>query len=440
MLYKELKERGLIYQKTHPKLNEALRKPTTFYCGFDPTSDSLHIGSLLPLITMKRLQIHGHRPLVVLGGATGLIGDPSGKSKERTLLPPDQVDSHAQALQRDMAKVLDFQGPNPAQILNNKTWMEDWSYLKFLRTVGKHFPLGSMLKKDSVQNRMENQGGLSYTEFSYMLVQAYDFYHLNQSQGCTLQIGASDQWGNITAGVELIRRMTSAPSPNPNLLENKKLGEVMGWTFPLITKPNGEKFGKTEGGNIWLNPEKTSPYQFYQFFLNLEDDQAVALTLSLSLKPLKEIQSLVKNGLKEPHKRAIQRSLAQELTEMIHGPKEVKKVRHASQALFGGSLDQLDLETFKEIFAQVPSMKVSKIKLKEQSLVELLVSCGLCSSKSEARKDLQAGAIYVNNKSYKGPDQTAELFPLLFNSLLVLRRGKKKYALIKCEEGSTEVL
>lgn len=423
MLYQELKERGLVYQETSEEMSKALKEPLTFYCGFDPTSDSLHIGSLLPLITMRRLQKMGHKPIVLLGGATGMIGDPSGKSKERVLLTKEIIEHNARGIQKNAERVVDFSGPNAAIIVNNMDWMGAFNYVDFLREVGKYFSINYMLAKDSVKTRIENRDqGISYTEFSYMLLQSYDFYHLMQKHNCKLQIGASDQWGNITAGVEFIRRIQG---------DDQNKDHVYGLTFPLITKSDGSKFGKSEGGNIWLNPDKTSPYQFYQFFLRLADADVLKLLRFLSLKSLEEIKAIEEAFQKEPHKREAQLALAKELTILIHGESELKRVENASQALFSGDIQSLDEKTLKEVFSETPSINMAKTELSAKTLVDLLVDSQLCASKGAARKDIKAGAIYVNNQRFEGEDAGANQLPLLFESLLVLRKGKKNYCLVQ---------
>ena len=421
MLYDELKERGLVYQETSEKLPEILEKPMTFYCGYDPTADSLQIGSLLPLITMRRLQLKGHKPIMVLGGATGMIGDPSGKSKERVLLTEEVIAHNAQGIQKNAERVIDFSGDNAAVLMNNMDWMGPYSYVNFLRDVGKHFSINYMLGKDSVRTRIENRDqGISYTEFSYMILQSYDFYILNQKENCVLQLGASDQSGNITAGVELHRRMQGDD-------QNKET--AYGFTFPLVTKADGTKFGKTEGGNIWLNPEKTSPYHFYQFFLRLPDNEVTKLLRFFSLKPMDEIKALEERFKAEPHKREAQMALAEEFTILIHGEDEFKRVSHASQVLFSGNLSELDEKTLKEVFSEAPSVQISKTEMSSKTLVDILVESKLCQSKGAARKDIKAGAVYLNNQRFEGEDLPGADLPLLYDSLLVLRRGKKNYCL-----------
>ena len=425
MFFEELEKRGLIYQKTSENLKEVLETPGVFYCGFDPTSDSLHIGSLLPLLTMRRLQLRGHKPLFLLGGATAMIGDPSGKSGERVLMDSKTIESNARGLFKNAAKVLDFEGESPARLINNKDWIMSWGFIEFLRDVGKHFPVKAMLAKDSVKSRIENrEQGISYTEFSYMLLQAFDFCHLKETYQCDLQIGASDQWGNITAGVELVRRLQG---------DNQSKDSVFGFTFPLVTKSDGTKFGKTESGNIWLSPERTSPYRFYQFFLRLSDDEVLKLFPFFSLKPLEEIENIKSDFKKEPHKRLAQKKLAEELTTLIHGKEEFEKALKSSQALFLGNLKSLDKKTLIETFRETPSIIVKKEEITDKNLVELLVDSGLCSSKSGARRDIKSGAIYINDVRVGDENFEGGKIPLLFDSLLVLRRGKKNHCLVRFE-------
>ncbi len=423
MLYNELKERGLVYQQTSEDLAQVLETPTTFYCGVDPTADCLHVGSLLPLITMRRLQDRGHRPILLLGGATGMIGDPSGKSKERQLLTAETIRNNAEGIFSDAKKILRFEGPSAAFMVNNLDWMSSFSYIDFLRDVGKHFSVNAMLAKDSVKSRIGNRDqGISYTEFSYMLLQSFDFYHLNKEMSCHLQIGGSDQWGNITAGVDLIRRMQGDD-------QNKET--VFGMTFPLVTRPDGTKFGKTEQGNIWLDPDRTSPYQFYQFFVRLPDDEVVKLLNLFSLKPLPEIQNLVERFRAEPHKREAQLALAEELTVLVHGKAEFVRAKKATEALFSGDFAALDLKTIKDVFSDAPSVEVTSKRRSEMDLVDILLESGLASSKGAARKDIKAGAIYLNNEKFVGENLAGPELPLLHESVLILRRGKKNYCLVR---------
>jgi len=434
MLYEELSERGLVFQETSPEIRQVLEKPTTFYIGFDPTSDSLHVGSLLPLITMRRLQQHGHRPIVLLGGATGMIGDPSGKSQERVLITPEIVLRNIEGIRKNAEKVIDFAGPNAALLVNNMDWMGSFSYIDFLRDVGKHFSVNAMLAKDSVKDRLQNRDhGISYTEFSYMLLQSYDFFHLYKEHNCRLQMGGSDQWGNITSGVDLIRRLQG---------DKQDKDICFGLTYPLVTKADGSKFGKSESGNVWLSPAKTSPYQFYQFFINLPDNEVTKLLRYFSLKPLSEIKELETRFQQEPHRREAQKSLAQELTTLLHGEGECLKAQKATEALFVGDFSQVDRETLDQAFQDVPSCELPSSQVGESSLVDILVLSGLCSSKGAARKDFQAGAIYLEGEklsaalSDKTLNQlagalTVTLPELKSGEFLVLRRGKKNYCLVR---------
>lgn len=422
-MFQELQDRGLVYQKTSEELKGSLDKGLSFYCGFDPSSDSLHIGSLLPLITMRRLQMSGSKPIVVVGGATGMIGDPSGKSQERQLLTNDVIEKNIQGIKKIIEKFLDFKGPHAAIVVNNASWMEKFSFIGFLRDVGKHFSVNYMIAKDSVKARLENRDqGISFTEFSYMLLQAYDYYFLNKEHSCSLQIGGSDQWGNITAGVELIRRMKS--------LKDEEKDSTYGLTFPLVTKSDGNKFGKTESGNVWLNADKTSIYQFYQFFLRVSDEDVIKFLKYFSFKSLAEIQKLEDLVKSQPEKREAQKELARELTVLVHGEAEFLRVQKASEALFSGDVKGLDKNTLLEVFGEAPSYKLNREALLGLELVQLLVDAKVCTSKGNARKDVASGGIYINGERI--PDEAYKISEkdLLHGSALVLRKGKKNYCLV----------
>jgi tyrosyl-tRNA synthetase len=424
MLYDDLKKRGLIFQETIDNMDEWLKTPRTFYCGFDPTSDCLHIGSLLPLLTMRRLQMAGHKPIVLLGGATGMIGDPSGKSAERNLITKDVVEKNIFGIRQVLEKFIDLKGPQGAMIVNNATWMEKFTFIDFLRDVGKHFTVNYMLAKDSVKGRIENkEQGISFTEFSYMLLQSYDFYVLNKNYNCQLQIGGSDQWGNITAGVELIRRMRFA-----NNVAQKD--EVGGFTIPLVTKADGTKFGKTESGNIWLDGRKTSPYQFYQYFIRVADDEVVKLINYFSLASEQQLASVLEEVKTAPEKRAAQTFLARELTKLVHGDAELQKVEKASSTLFSGDLRELDKPMLLEVFGEAPSVKVAKTQLGQMTLIDALVESGLSPSKGMARKDIQGGGVYVNNTRVDKEDLVIHSDNVLYGSILILRKGKKNYSMV----------
>ncbi|MDI1319220.1 MAG: tyrosine--tRNA ligase [bacterium] len=419
----ELEWRGLYADCTD---REALAKrlaegPTTLYCGFDPTADSLHVGNLVPLFALRRFQQYGHLPIALAGGATGMVGDPSGKSDERNLLTPDQLQHNLDCIKPQLARFLDFTGAqNPARLVNNYDWTGAVTFLEFLRDIGKHITVNSMIAKDSVRSRMEDRAtGISFTEFSYMLLQGYDFQHLRKTFNCELQIGATDQWGNITVGTELTR---------------KKLGAtVWGLVFPLLTKSDGSKYGKTATGTVWLDAKKTSPYRFYQFFVNADDADVVKLLKTLTFLPQDEITALEKELKANPGARAAQKALAKEMTTLVHGPDALAAALKASQILFGGSLDGITEEIFNDVAGEVPTKDLEKAKLDGagSSIIDLLVHSGLATSKGGARKDLEAGGIYLNN--VRVPDHTRSVTSndLLFDKYLLLRKGKKSYAVLR---------
>jgi tyrosyl-tRNA synthetase len=422
-LFQDLKYRGLVKDVSDPKLESALDQKLTLYCGFDPTADSLHIGSLLPLMTLRRFQLAGHKVIAVVGGATGLIGDP--KATERALLDKETLQKNLAGISRDMSRFLDFGGSNPAKLVNNGDWFNGISAIDFLRDVGKHFTVNYMMSKESVRARLEDRDhGISYTEFSYMLIQAYDFYHLYQKEGCSLQIGGSDQWGNMTAGCELIRRASAGAIHSP----------AFAMTFPLVMKADGTKFGKTESGTIWLNAEKTSPYQLYQFFLQTADqDTMTYLKYFTFLKP-DELSQLEIQIMTAPEKREAQKRLAQEFVTLVHGEEELKKALGATQALFSDNLKTLKRDAIQTAFKDAPSMKKSKGDLIAGiSLIDLLVETGLCSSKGASRKDILSGGIYVNNERVEDIAKLVKETDLIDQSALVLRKGKKNYFLVLFE-------
>lgn len=418
----ELEWRGLYADSTD---REALAKrladaPLTLYCGFDPTADSLHVGNLVPLFALRRFQLHGHLPIVLAGGATGMVGDPSGKSDERNLQTPDQVAHNIAAIKTQLTRFLDFNAtPNPARLVNNYDWTGQISFLEFLRDVGKHITVNSMIAKDSVRSRMEDRStGISFTEFSYMLLQGFDFYHLRKTLNCELQVGATDQWGNITVGTELTR---------------KKLGAtVWGLVFPLLTKSDGTKYGKTATGTVWLDPKKTSPYRFYQFFVNTDDADVVKLLKTLTFLSQDEIAALDAEQKANPGARAAQKTLAREMTTLVHGPDAVTAALKASEILFGGSLEGVSEPIFGDVVGEVPTKDLEKTKLDGggASIADLIVHSGLAPSKGAARKDLEAGGIYLNN--VRVPDHTRSVTTndLLFGKYLLLRKGKKSYAVL----------
>jgi len=394
--------------------------PLTLYCGFDPTADSLHVGNLVPLLALRRFQSHGHFPIALAGGATGMVGDPSGKSDERNLLTPAQLEHNLACIKPQLARFLDFDGvTNPARVVNNYDWTGALTVLEFLRDTGKHITVNSMVAKDSVKSRMnERSGGISFTEFTYMLLQGFDFCHLKQTFNCELQVGATDQWGNITVGTELTR---------------KKLGAtVWGLVFPLLTKADGSKYGKTADGTVWLDPKKTSPYRFYQFFVNADDADVTKLLKTLTFLTQKQISSLETKLKEDPGARAAQKALAREMTVLVHGQEALDAALKASVILFGGSLDGISEAIFNDVVGEVPTKDLDKAKLDGAGapIIDLVVHSGLASSKGAARKDLEAGGIYLNN-TRASLKHSVSATDLLFGKYLLLRKGKKTYAVLK---------
>lgn len=421
-LIEELSWRGLLHQQTHESLGAELEKgPMTLYCGFDPTADSLHVGSLVPIMGMAHFQRAGHRTIALVGGGTGLIGDPSFKATERSLLTREQVEINAAGIQKQLALALDFDGPNAAVMLNNIDWLGPLGFIDFLRDVGKHFSVNVMLSKESVRQRLEDRDhGISYTEFTYSLLQAYDFMQLNEHYGCQLQIGGSDQWGNIVAGMDLTRRVRNT--------------DTFGLTFPLVTKSDGSKFGKSESGNIWLDAARTSPYKFYQFWLNQADADAARYLKYFTFLEREEIADYERQIAEEPHKRAAQQRLAEEVTRLIHGADALSNAMKASQAMFGGDLRGLDEATLADIFSDVPSSTLPAAELAAgRPLLDCLVEAGVFASKGEGRRTVKNGGLYLN--SARVEDESAPLGPesLLTPSMAVVRVGKKNYRLLRFE-------
>lgn len=419
----ELEWRGLIADCTDAPTLRQRPQPITLYCGFDPTADSLHVGHLVPLLALRRFQELGHHPIAVAGGATGGIGDPSFKSAERQLLTKDQIKANVEAVRPQLAKLLDFETPtNPARLVDNADWTAHVTYLDFLRDIGKHFSVNQMVAKESVRARMEDREvGISYTEFSYMLLQSFDFYVLCRDYDCELQIGGSDQWGNITAGIDLVR---------------KKLGRASyGLTLPLITKADGTKFGKTESGSVWLDPAKTSVYRFYQFWINTDDRDVIRYLKFFSFLNQEEIGALAEQHTANPGARVAHRALAKAVTDLIHGPAATAEAQRASEILFGGSLEGIGESTFNEIVGEVPTTAIEKAKLAGTgwALVEVLVHAGLCPSKGQARKDIEGGGVYVNNLRETTAQRLITPNDLLFGKHLLLRKGKKNYGIITAQ-------
>jgi tyrosyl-tRNA synthetase len=391
------------------------------YVGFDPTASSLHVGTLLPIMGLVHLQRHGHHPVALVGGGTGLIGDPSGKAQERPLVSTDTVSANAEALRIQLEHFLDFRSEkNPARMRNNYEWLGEISMVDFLRDTGKHFRVNDMMRKESVRRRLDAEdSGVSYTEFSYLLLQSYDFLELQRREGCTVQLGGSDQWGNITAGIDLIRRVTGQ--------------QAHGVVFPLLTNAGGTKFGKTEAGTVWLDPNRTSPYRFYQFWINTADEDALRFLGLFTLLERDEIERLAETAGAEPAARHAQRALAEDVTRRVHGESGLAHARQATAALFGGELEGLTADEISDIFADVPSGEVERDRLGGEGIavVELLAESGLASSKGEARRAVQGGGIYVNGKRVGGVDARVTLDDPFEGRFLVLRKGKKNYQLMR---------
>lgn len=418
----DLEQRGLLNQVTDKEgLSKLLKeKKITLYCGFDPTGDSLHIGHLLTIMTLRRFQMAGHKPLALVGGATGLIGDPSGKKAERVLNEEHVVEMYSERIKKQLEKYLDFEGEAKAEIVNNYDWLGNMTLTTFLRDIGKHFSLNYMLSKEAVESRLET--GISFTEFTYQILQSYDFYYLHRHKGCQLQIGGSDQWGNITAGLELMRRMTA---------DEEKQPEAYGFTIPLVTKADGTKFGKTEGGAIWLDPSKTSPYEFYQFLLNTDDRDVVKFLNYFTFLDAEEIQTLERATKEKPEERLAQRRLAEEVTRFVHGEEALLQAQNITKALFGGgNLKQLTASEIEQGFKDVPSHTTSQSEI---GLVDLLVEAKIVPSKRQAREDIKNGAIYINGDRCQALDKVIGEEDKIDHSFTVIRRGKKRYFLIRYE-------
>ncbi|MGW7468173.1 tyrosine--tRNA ligase [Streptomyces xantholiticus] len=416
----ELKWRGLIAQSTD---EDALRKtladgPVTFYCGFDPTAASLHVGHLVQVLTVRRLQLAGHRPLALVGGATGQIGDPR-PTAERTLNDPGTIAQWVTRLRSQIEPYLSFEGENAAVMVNNLDWTAGMSAIEFLRDIGKHFRVNKMLTKDSVARRLESEQGISYTEFSYQLLQGMDFLELYRRYGCTLQQGGSDQWGNLTAGLDLIHRLEPE-------------AEVHAVATPLMTKADGTKFGKSETGTLWLDPEMTTPYAFYQFWLNTDDRDVSRYLRILSFKSREELEELEKQTAERPQARAAQRALAEELTTLVHGADQCAAVINASKALFGqGELGDLDEATLRAALSELPHARVGELL----PVVDLFAEVGLVPSKSAGRRTVKEGGAYVNNVKVTAEDAVVTAGELLHGRWLVLRRGKKNLAAVEVTAG-----
>ena len=411
-IFEELKARGLVFQTTDEEaLVKALTEgPVSYYSGYDPTADSLHLGHLVPILVMRHLQLAGHKPYALVGGATGLIGDPSFKDAERSLQTKDTVDGWVSKIQGQLSRFLDFEnGDNKAQMVNNYDWFSGISFIDFLRDVGKYFTVNYMMSKESVKKRIET--GISYTEFAYQIMQGYDFYELNDKHNVTLQIGGSDQWGNMTAGTELLRRKAD------------KTGHVM--TVPLITDSTGKKFGKSEGNAVWLDADKTSPYEMYQFWLNVMDEDAVRFLKIFTFLSLDEIAEIEKEFDAARHERLAQKILAKEVVTLVHGEEAYHQALNITEQLFAGNIKNLSATELKQGLSNVPNYAVQATD--DRNIVDLLVASGVVNSKRQAREDVQNGAIYVNGERLQDLDYNLSDSDKIDGELTVIRRGKKKY-------------
>jgi tyrosyl-tRNA synthetase len=420
-LFRDLEWRGLVHQVTDPALADTLDASAsglTVYAGFDPTAESLHVGNLLQLATLRRFQLAGHRPIVLAGGATGMIGDPGGKSAERNLLDAEALQRNIDGVMPQLRQFLDFEGDNAAVLVNNYDWTAPLSMIEFLRDVGKHFTVNALIARENVRTRLDDPDkSISYTEFSYGLLQAFDYWHLFREHGCTLQIGGSDQWTNIVGGVDLIRRKEGAT--------------VHALCTPLVTKADGSKFGKSESGAVWLDPTKTSPYAFYQFFVRAEDAKVVEYLKLFTFLAHDAIDELADAVAQRPQAREAQRVLAREVTTLVHGAREAERAEAASKLLFEGAVDQLDEDMLTQVFAELPS--VTHARSTAPVVVDVLVELGLSPSKTAARQAIQQGGVKLNAKPVESADAVVDPADLLHGRYAVLRRGKREYGSVRFE-------
>ncbi|MFT5142107.1 MAG: tyrosyl-tRNA synthetase [Rhodothermales bacterium] len=419
-LFEEYQWRGMVFDAT-PGLSELMAKEfMTGYIGFDPTASSLHIGSLLPIMCLARMQRFGHSPIAIAGGGTGMIGDPSGKTKERQLLNAEQVEENLAGIRSQLEPLLDFETKtNPARIVNNLDWLGQLGLIEFLRDTGKHFTVNYMMAKESVKRRLASDDGISYTEFTYMMLQAYDFLKLNETLGCNLQMGGSDQWGNILAGADLIRRVRGE--------------KAHGLVFPLVTNAAGTKFGKTESGTVWLAPDRTSPYRFYQFWLNTDDADAINYLKYFTWLDRGQIEELAVELEERPGGRAAQRRLASEVTDMVHGPSALAGAEKASSVLFGGAMEELSAKELMDVFEEAPSSEFARDAFSGEGMgfLDLLADTGLAASKGEARRLVRSGGIYMNNNRVSDEGFAVRAEDCIDGVLLVLRKGKKNFRLVQ---------
>jgi len=419
-LFDEFVWRGMVYDATEGLAEVLAGERVTAYIGFDPTASSLHVGSLLPVMALARLQRFGHAPIAIVGGGTGMIGDPSGKTQERTLLTPDQIETNLAGLREQLSRFLDFtSAANPARVVNNADWLAAFDLLGFLRDTGKYFTVNYMLQKESVNRRLENEEGISYTEFSYLLLQARDFVELFDRFGCTLQLGGSDQWGNITAGIDLIRRTRAR--------------RAHGLVMPLVTTASGVKFGKTESGTVWLDPARTSPFKFYQFWLNTDDRDVIPYLKFFTFLDRDAIDALEARVREAPQAREAQRTLAREVTALVHGAGQVARAEHASSVLFGEAIATLPADDVLAVFDDVPSIEVPADAFEGEGLgiVDLVSRTPLAASKGEARRLVQSGGVYVNNRRTADPQARVRREHAIEGRLLVLRKGQRQNVLVR---------
>ncbi|WP_271852273.1 tyrosine--tRNA ligase [Planococcus maritimus] len=414
-LIEDLNWRGLLYQQTDEEGMASVldQEKISLYCGVDPTADSMHIGHIVPLLTLRRFQLHGHRPILLVGGATGMIGDPSGRNEERQLQTTEQIDRNVDSIKKQMEQIFDFQTENGAKMVNNRDWIDGMSVIEFLRDFGKLISVNYMLAKDSVASRLE--GGISFTEFSYTLIQAIDFNHLYNEYNCRVQIGGSDQWGNITSGLEVIRKT------------HEEEAKAFGITIPLVTKADGTKFGKTAGGAIWLDARKTSPYEFYQFWINTADADVVKYLKIFTFLEKEQIEALAESVETEAHLRKAQTVLAEEMTKLIHGEEALLDAQRITKALFSGDLKSLSADEMKAAFKDVPSVEMPKLA---KPIVDLIVDGKVSPSKRQAREDITNGAISINGEKIRDLEYVVDEKDRLDDEFAIVRRGKKKYHMI----------
>ena len=420
-LLKEYRWRGMLQDSTEGAEAALAERPLTAYIGFDPTAGSLHVGNLMPIMGLVHLQGAGHHPIVLVGGGTGLIGDPSGKTEERQLLTKEEAAENIAAIRRQLEHFLDFGDlTNPARTVNNLDWLGEISVVDFLRDVGKHFSVNALLKKESVRRRVENeQTGISYTEFSYALLQAYDFVALNERHGCTLQMGGSDQWGNITAGIDLVRRIRGE--------------KAYGITYPLLTGAGGHKFGKTEAGAVWLDPSLTSPYRFYQYWMTVDDRDVIPYLRYFTLLDSEEISELESTHAERPHERGAHRALAEDVTRRVHGGGSLESAQRATEVLFGGEIAGLGADEIADVFSDVPSSEIVRAGLEGDGtgVLDLFADAGVCKSRGEARRSVEGGGLSINNVRVEDVEAAVTLSDAIEGRFLILRKGKKNYHMVR---------